>query len=89
LRDEEGNRLYHRVDRYLEERSQIFEWGNGIRIRNWHRPLSAYMTAYLEAGLHLRSFQEPMPADQSLRDNPYFEDWFRVPDFNVMLWHKT
>lgn len=87
LRDDDGNRLYHRVDRYAEEWSQVFEWV-GIRITNWHRPLAAYMSAYLEAGLQLRAFLEPVPEDQSLRDHPQFEDWFRVPLFNVMTWQK-
>ena len=86
-RDDDGNRLYHRVDRYAEEFSQVFEWEN-IRITNWHRPLSSYMTAYLEAGLELRAFLEPVPEDQSLRIDPYFEDWFRVQLCNVMTWQK-
>lgn len=46
------------------------------------------MTALLEAGLQLRAFEEPVPEDDSLRDNPQFEDWYRVPLFNVMLWQK-
>jgi ubiquinone/menaquinone biosynthesis C-methylase UbiE len=87
-RDDEGHRLYRRVDRYLEEREQIYESGNGIRIRNWHRPLSAYMEAYLDAGLVLRRFLEPVPFDDSLKHDPLFEGDFRVPDFSVMLWQK-
>jgi SAM-dependent methyltransferase len=103
LRDDEGRRLYHRVDRYLDEFAQVFDWQPAqlapdpkqvedaslrIRITNWHRPLSAYMSAYLGAGLELRAFLEPMPEDQSLRDDDFFEDWFRVPLFNVMKWEK-
>ncbi len=88
LRDDEGRRLYHRVDRYAETWSQVYEWA-GIRITNWHRPLSAYMAAYLEAGLELRAFLEPVPEDQSLRDDPWFEDWFRVPLFTVMNWQRA
>lgn len=87
LKDDDGNRLYHRVDRYAEEFSQVYEWED-IRITNWHRPLAAYMSAYLEAGLELRAFLEPVPEDQSLRTDPYFEDWFRVPLCNVMTWQK-
>jgi SAM-dependent methyltransferase len=86
-RDDQGRRLYQRIDRYADEWSYVAEWA-GIRIINWHRPLSAYMQAYLGAGLILRAFLEPVPADQSLREQDYFEDWFRVPLFNVMLWQK-
>jgi SAM-dependent methyltransferase len=85
--DGDGKRLHHRVDRYAEEWPQTYEWV-GIKIVNWHRPLAAYMRAYLECGLVLREFLEPVPEDTSLRDSPVFDDWFRVPIFNVMLWEK-
>lgn len=85
-RDADGRRLYHRIDRYLKERPQTYEW-RGMRIVNWHRPLSAYMAAYLGAGLELRAFLEPRPSDDSLRDSE-LEDCYRVPDFTVMRWDK-
>jgi hypothetical protein len=86
-RDDAGRRLYHRIDRYAEERSQVYEWV-GMRIVNRHRPLSHYMQAYLGAGLILRDFLEPVPSDESLRADDWFEDWFRVPQFTVMRWGK-
>lgn len=86
-KDDHGRRLYHRVDRYAEEFVRIDEWC-GIRILNHHRPLAAYMQAYLQQGLTLRAFLEPVPEDQSLRDRYDCEDWFRVPQFNVMEWGK-
>jgi hypothetical protein len=46
------------------------------------------MTALLEADLQLRAFEEPVPEDDSLRADPRFEDWYRVPLFYVMLWQK-
>ena len=55
---------------------------------NWHRPLSAYMQAYLSENLILRHFLEPVPPDDSLRHNPRFEDWYRIPEFTVMRWQK-
>lgn len=86
-RDADGRRLHHAVDRYADEFPQVYEWA-GMRIVNWHRPLSAYMQAYLGAGLELRAFLEPVPADESLRDLNWAEDWFRVPLFTVMNWQK-
>lgn len=86
-RDADGRRLHHRIDRYLDEFAQTYDW-SGIRIVNWHRPLSAYMAAYLAAGLELRAFLEPHPADDALRDDPRYEDWYRVPDFTVTRWAK-
>ena len=86
IRGDGGEPLYVAIDRYGEERSQIYDW-SGIRIRNWHRPLSAYMSAYLRAGLILRRFMEPMPPE-SLRGDPDVERAARVPWFTVMLWEK-
>jgi SAM-dependent methyltransferase len=86
-RDEEGKRLYHRIDNYAGEHPAVLAWA-GIEIVNWHRPLSYYMTALLDAGLQLRAFEEPVPPDDSLRDDPRYEDWYRVPPFYVMVWQK-
>jgi len=86
-RDEEGNRLYQRIDNYAGEHPHVLSWA-GISILNWHRPLSYYMTALLGAGLELRAFEEPVPDNDSLRNDSRFEDWYRVPLFNVMLWRK-
>jgi SAM-dependent methyltransferase len=86
MRDASGEPLYVPIDRYGEERSEIFEW-NEIKIRNWHRPLSGYMSAYLRAGLILRQFREPVPP-ASLRVHPDIDRAARVPWFTVMLWEK-
>lgn len=87
VRDESARRTYRTIDRYMEERALHLQW-KGISITNWHRPLSAYMDALLGEGLILERFLEPMPEDESLRDDPYCEDWFRVPEFVVMRWRK-
>ncbi|MEX2081516.1 MAG: class I SAM-dependent methyltransferase, partial [Dehalococcoidia bacterium] len=88
VRDEAGKRLHYPVDRYLEERPIELSWA-GLSITNWHRPLGAYMAAFLGSGFRLRDFLEPMPEDDSLREDPYFEDWYRVPNFIVMRWEKA
>lgn len=85
--DPDGKRLYVKLNNYVDERVMTLDW-SGIRVLNWHRPLGAYMRAYLAAGLQLLDYVEPVPADQSLRDNPKTEDWFRIPIFDVMLWQK-
>jgi hypothetical protein len=63
------------------------EWA-GLRIRNYHRPLSAYMDAYLTAGFVLRRFLEPKPQDESLLADVRYESWFRVPTFDLQVWQK-
>ena len=86
--DANGTKLHRRIDHYLSEHRQVFAW-SGIRIVNWHRPLQNYMQAYLGVDLMLREFLEPVPEDESLRDDPWWEDTFRVPNFTVMLWEKA
>ncbi|GGB04734.1 methyltransferase [Brucella endophytica] len=56
----EDGRLHRPLGHYLKERADWVEWDD-IRVRNWHRPLSAYMTALLDAGLTLTFFDEPAP----------------------------
>lgn len=56
----DDGREYHPLGNYLEEKADWVEW-DGLKIRNWHRPLSAYMSACLEAGLQLTFFDEPSP----------------------------
>jgi hypothetical protein len=38
----------------------MVEW-SGIRIENWHRPLSRYIRELLAQGLTLTFFDEPQP----------------------------
>lgn len=60
------------------------EW-RGIRIQNWHRPLSTYMSLLLGHGLTLRHFAEPAPYG----GEPDKADRYRrVPYFLIMEWQK-
>lgn len=72
------------IDHYMDERAQWVAW-NGIRIRNWHRPLQAYMATLLQAGFELRHFAEPEPSD--LGDEKA-QRYRRAPNFLVMEWQK-
>jgi SAM-dependent methyltransferase len=87
IRNEADEKVVFPVDNYMEERPEWVEWC-GIRIINWHRPLSAYMQAYLACGLNLRHFSEPLPSAEALERRPDYTDYFRVPYFNVMAWEK-
>jgi SAM-dependent methyltransferase len=73
------------IDHYMTDRADWVAW-RGIRIRNWHRPLSRYMSLFLGEGLELRSFLEPMPTPDA---NPEArERHYRVPYFVLMEWRK-
>lgn len=73
------------IDRYLEIRELLSEW-KGMRITNWHRPLSYYMKLLLCEGLVLRHFDEPPPyaGDPSVVDK-----YQRVPWLMQMEWEKA
>jgi len=82
--DASGNRLYFRLDDYLDEHASWEEWA-GIRILNYHRPLSRYMSQLLRCGLTLVHFEEPPaiggPADRQA-------NYRRVPYVHLMEWLK-
>ena len=84
IKDAAGRRLHFPVDRYLDEFAMSFAWA-GIRIENWHRPLSAYMAALLEQGLQLTFFAEPGPVSG---DEARQADFRRAPWFVVMEWQR-
>ncbi|MGY4503831.1 SAM-dependent methyltransferase [Bradyrhizobium sp. GM24.11] len=72
------------IDHYMDERSVWVSW-NGIRLQNWHRPLSTYMTLLLDHGLQLRLFVEPVPSGG---DPDRIARHRRVPFFHIMEWQK-
>jgi len=85
-RDEHGNKEHYGIDNYLQERSAWLEY-RGIRILNYHRPLSTYIRLLLEHGLRLTYFDEPSPiADAPARQAA---EYARAPWFLVMEWEKA
>lgn len=72
------------LGRYLAERKEWFEW-DGLRIRNWHRPLSRYMQWFLQAGLILDHFDEPTPKGGGAERIASYET---RPFLMVMAWRK-
>jgi SAM-dependent methyltransferase len=78
-------RLRFCIDHYLDERAEWVSW-RGIRVKNWHRPLSRYMTLLLGAGLTLTHFDEPAP---NSGDADSADRYRRVPWFLLMEWEKT
>jgi SAM-dependent methyltransferase len=82
-RDGDGA-LRFNIDHYMEERPTWVTW-RGIRILNWHRPLSTYMTLLLDQGLLLRLFVEPQPSGGDPDRNAFHR---RVPYFHIMEWQK-
>lgn len=83
VKDAAGNRIMFPIDNYMQERGDEVHWA-GITVVNFHRPLSAYMQAFLEAGLRLVTYEELVPTDNVAG----MEDHWRMPYFNLMVWQK-
>jgi SAM-dependent methyltransferase len=80
----DDSNLRFSIDNYLEERAVWVSW-RGIRIQNWHRPLSTYMRLFLENGLELRHFSEPAANGGDPQRAALHR---RVPWFHIMEWQK-
>lgn len=85
VRGADGAARHYALDRYGEEWSAWTAW-RGIRIVNHHRPLSTYMRLFLEQGLVLRRFDEPVPDAAAPKEKA--DRYRRVPWFCVMEWQK-
>jgi SAM-dependent methyltransferase len=85
IKDGDGRRVHYPIDHYLEERSMWLEY-RGIRIRNHHRPISAYMRLLLAAGLRLDYYDEPTPIAGAAPGKA--ASYRRLPWFLVMEWTK-
>ena len=82
---EDGVPQYMAIDEMMTERAEVFAWDD-VRIVNHHRPLSAYMTALLDAGLRLRLFVDPPYTG----DDPAVARSFnRMPWAFCMVWDKN
>lgn len=83
-REPDGSRRFC-IDRYLQVRPVETAW-RGIRITNWHRPLSIYMAGLLARGFALEHFDEPSPQGV---DDDKADRYRRAPNFLVMRWRRA
>ena len=70
---------------YLDEFA-VWEAWRGIRVQNWHRPLARYMMLLLDAGLHLRYFDEPGPTGGEPAKAARYR---KLPWYLIMEWQKA
>ena len=83
IRYDNGER--YPVDRYLDEFSYTAEW-DALKVTNWHRPLAAYMAAFLAEGMQLSFFTEPEASSD--RESETGVTYRRAPWFVVMEWRR-
>lgn len=84
IKDADGRDLFYPVDRYLEEFPDWVTFA-GMRLENWHRPLSAYMRELLNLGMTLTFFDEPSPVSGTPERAARYR---RAPWFLVMEWRR-
>jgi SAM-dependent methyltransferase len=80
----DGEHVHYPVDRYLDEHSLWLEWA-GIRIENFHRPLSAYMVGVSGKRACAEIFRR---ARCRIGRSGFRERHHRVPWFVVMEWQR-
>jgi SAM-dependent methyltransferase len=72
------------LDHYMTERADWVSW-QGIRVQNWHRPMSAYFKLLIGHGLQLVYFDEPLPTGGP---RAKVARYVRAPYFHLMEWRK-
>lgn len=85
-RDSRGGKRWLCIDRYFERGPLEYTWrgwGRDFTTEAFHATLEDWFGWILEAGFHLRAFQEPRPTQPALDAHPDLEDAGRVPYFIV------
>jgi hypothetical protein len=87
VRNGDGTKLHFRLDDYTDEgvRETLMV---GARLTKFHRTLSSYVNAFLDAGFVLDGLREPVPNAEQLAREPTNDDLLRVPLFIIYLLRK-
>jgi hypothetical protein len=90
VKDDGGNKLYWKVDRYFVEGAyeQPVPPGAEEGLILFHRTLSTYLRSLLRTGFALLDVIEPMPAQEMLANYPRFRDDVRMSHFIVLKLQK-
>jgi SAM-dependent methyltransferase len=88
-RDEEGNKLSLKVDRYFDSGPGTLQWDMPRLRYSWETPrwrlsLSEWSTAVRGAGLVMAGLREPRPTAEQVARRPELEDCRRLPYFLVI-----
>jgi 2-polyprenyl-3-methyl-5-hydroxy-6-metoxy-1,4-benzoquinol methylase len=93
-RDESGNKLSLKLDRYFESGPAISHWNMPRLTRHWRTPywrhtLSEWLSMLHEAGFVLRDLREPRATAEQVAADPRLDDCRRMPYFLIVGVHKT
>ena len=82
-----SEKLHYKLDDYFDETVRHLELSGGP-VDNFHRTLSSYVNAFLDAGFIIEGIREPKPTDEQVARLPAIADNLRVPEFIVYLLRK-
>jgi len=90
VRDEQGRKLYWKVDRYFSEGplEQAYPSGSDRPVLLFHRTLTTYFNTLTEAGFAVERLLEPTPDEGKLEKYPGFIDDFRMAHFLIFKVRK-
>ncbi|MCC5893987.1 MAG: class I SAM-dependent methyltransferase [Alkalibacterium sp.] len=82
-KDEQGEKLYWKVDDYFKEGQFEQRFGTKDRVFAFHRTVSTYINTLIKTGFTLEEVVEPKPSRDQIEKHPDFEEDLRKPDFFV------
>jgi hypothetical protein len=88
-RDEAGNKIALRIDRYFERGPIAVRWPErpptsyAWQSTYLHAPIADWVRWVLDAGFTIRGLHEPEPTAEALALHPHLEDASRVPYFMI------
>lgn len=90
IRNERLDQQYWKVQRYFYEGvyDQRLPLDSDEKIVFYHRTLTSYMKAIIQAGFTIEDVIEPMPSKEMLRKYPQFEEDLHFADFIVFKLRK-
>ena len=89
-RDAEEKKLFWRVDNYFRERPIEQSWPAGAKSKSiyFHRTLTSYYRALLDAGFAVEDMLEPAPTAEAIEKHPHFADDMRMTHFLIFNLRK-
>ena len=88
VKDDNGNKLYRKVDRYFDRGSFAIPWGTGSGMAPtifWHRTLGDQVNGLISRGFRIEEVIEPEPPAFWYTTHPERLDAARIPDFLILF----
>jgi SAM-dependent methyltransferase len=82
-----GEKQHVILDRYFDEGERRWKM-MGVEFTNFHRSLSTYTRAFLDAGFGIEGIVEPTVSEELLALYPELDDELRVPNFIIYILRK-